>query len=379
MKLFIKYLMVFLMVNSNLYAQEWQNFSMPDDTTIFHKMCQIDNYCWAIDYGHGRVFNSKDSGESWTLQFEAQGEYLEEIQFLDKNTGFLCGDFGIILKTTDGGNTWKEIGPEYAPRATKANQMTASPDAIGRYYYQMYFKNEEKGLVWCFEILFPPETGWKDRKTYFYKTIDGGSSWEKIEYEEEEYDKITASFLMGTELQQEMAMEIYYANGKAYKTGRHGIEGIKISDNDGQSWETYPLPQHPDRRYILRSIHFINEHQGYIFGGNLEEKSSGYIYETLDEGKTWHSLETTFPHIHYSLQKDNEILLAGKEGLLKKWTPAEKEIKSFIHKGNSSKILIDGQVEKQEWTGANKTSIKPGVDLYTLHDEHYLYLSYILI
>jgi len=316
------------MVNSSLNAQEWKDFSMPDNTTIFHKMCRVDNYYWAIDYGNGRVFKSTDDGENWQLLFETQGEFLEEIQFLDKDTGFLCGDYGIIMKTVDGGKTWKEIGPEYASRSTKSNPREEDAAAVLRFYYQMYFKDEDHGLVWAFQ-LFQQKIDWKSRKTFFLKTKDGGNSWEKIEYEEKDYDKITATFLSGTKLEHEMAMELYYANGKVYKTGRHGTDGIKISDNDGQSWVNYPLPQFPDRRYILRSIHFINEHQGYIFGGNLVEDSRGYIYETLDGGKSWHSLEIKLPHIHYSLQDGKKFLLAGKDGLLKKWTPVEKEFKSY--------------------------------------------------
>jgi len=378
MKQFIKYTLFLFFMNNNLNAQEWQDFSMPDDTTIFHKMCKVDDYYWAIDYGNGHVFHSQDNGENWKFQFETQGEFLEAIQFLNKDVGFLCGDYGIIMKTTDGGKSWKEIGPEYENRVTKADLREEDPKAMGRLYYKMYFKDEQQGLVWGYELLYPPAKGWKSKKMPFFKTMDGGNSWERIESNSREaYNKIIVDFLKDTNLEDEVALGIYYHNGKAYETGIAGRrgDGIKISNNGGESWETHPLPQFPDKRYMLRTIHFINDQQGYIFGGNLEENSNGYIYETLDGGITWKSLEHDMSHIHYSLQNGNEILLTGKDGLLKKWTPIEKETKSFIHRGSASKILIDGQVEEDEWIGANKTQIKPGVDLYTLQDEHYLYLS----
>jgi len=369
------HLLFFLLITIiNLNAQEWQDFSMPDDTTIFHKMCNVDDYYWAIDYGYGRVFNSTDNGENWQLQYQADGDYLEAIQFLNKDIGFLSGDYGLVMKTIDGGKTWKEIGPTYTPRVTKINLMEEDSTAIGRYYYHMYFIDENQGMIWGFETF--PAIGFSESlKNILYQTADGGKSWDKIPYKRGELDSLMTTFLKGTMLQQKTALGIYYANGKAYKTSYKGAEGITISNDHGQSWEAYPLPQMPDRGYMLRTIHFINEHQGYILGGNLKEVSQGYIFETLDGGKSWQSLETEFPHIHYSLQKGNDLLLAGKDGLLKKWTPTKKESKRFIHKGNTSRILIDGQVERGEWTGANKTSIKPGVDLYTLQDEHYLYFS----
>jgi len=374
MKSFIKLIFTFVIMNSSINAQDWQDLSMPDDTTIFHKMCRVDNYYWAIDYGFGGVYHSKDGGENWELQYKTEGEYLEAIQFLDKDNGYLCGDYGIVMKTMDGGKNWKEIGPEYTLRVTKANPMEDEPNAIGRYYYQMYFKNKNEGLIWDFEVL-PQQAGWKDYKNSFYKTKNGGDSWEKIEYKKEEYEKIITDFMAGTKLQYKTVMDLYYANNKIYRTGRRAEEGLKISNDDGQSWQTYPLPQFPDRRYILRSIHFINDYQGYLFGGNVEEYSQAYVFETLDGGQSWHFITTDLPHIHYSVQKGNELLLSGKENMLKKWVLTEKEPKSFIHKGNASKILIDGQIEDGEWIGANQTKIKPGVNLFMLQDEHFLYLS----
>ncbi len=371
MKLFPKTLFLICAIIGNLNAQEWQNYTMPNDTTIFHKMCKVDNSYWAIDYGNGQIFNSQDHGENWELQFETPGEFLERIQFVDKNTGYLCGDYGIIMKTTDGGNSWKDIGPKYAPRITKTDPMERDSAALKRYFYEMYFKDKERGLLWGFEI--KPLIGWRaSQKRFFYKTLDGGKSWERIDYKREEHDGIVASFLEGVELQEDVAMGIYYAPKSLHKIGWQGME---VSNDKGQNWENFPYPQFSDDRVMLRTTHFISEHQGYILGGNLEKESQGYIIETLDGGRTWRVLENELPHIHYSLQNGNEFLVAGKDKMLKKWRPAAKADSSFIHKGDAAKILIDGMVKKREWQGANKTMIKAGVDLFTLQDDHFLYLS----
>lgn len=370
MKLIIKYFFL-LTISINLNAQEWTDFSMPDDTTILHKMCKVDDHYWAIDYGYGGVFHSKDNGENWKLQYKTEGDFLEAIQFLDKKIGFLSGDYGIVMKTIDGGNTWKEIAPEYAPRITKANPMEKDSTAIIRYYYGMHFKDEDNGLLWGYEYL--PLIGFgESRKFFYYQTATGGKTWNRIAYKRGEDDSIRVAFLSDAKLKNESAMGFYYANEKIYNNSRRGL---KISKDEGQSWEIFPVPQFPDDRYMLRTLHFISDHQGYIFGGNLKEESQGYIYETLDGGKSWSAVENDLPHIHYSLQNDNELLLAGKNGLVKKWKPAKKETKTIIHKGDNSRILIDGQIRRDEWAGANKTTIKPGIDLYSLHNKHYVYLS----
>ena len=371
MKLILKLLFIVCVISGDLDAQEWQDYSMPDDTTVFHKMCKEGDLYWAVDYGYGRVFKSENKGKDWQLNLQTRGEYLEAIQFLDKNTGYLCGDYGLIMKTIDGGKNWKEIGPSYAPQITKTNPMEGDSAAIGRYYYRLFFKDKDNGLVWGFEV--NPAIDWlKTRKFIFYKTADGGSNWERIEHDRGGYDDVVNAFLDGVVLNDERALEIYHSNKKLYDANSRQVE---MSKDNGQSWQSYPMPQLPDRRCMIRTVNFINEHQGYIFGGNLEEPSTGYILETLDDGKTWRTLEKDLPHIHYTLQEGNEILLCGKNSLLKKWIPSEKADSSFIHKGSASQILIDGQIGKGEWAGANKTMVKEGIDLYSLQDDNYLYLS----
>ena len=371
MKFILKILFFISIILGDLKAQEWQDYSMPDDTTVFHKMCSVGDLYWAIDYGYGRVFKSENKGKDWQLNLETQGNYLEAIQFVDENTGYLCGDYGIIMKTVDGGKTWKEIGPSYAPQITKTNSMEEDSTAIGRYYYLLFFKDKDNGLVWGFEV--KPLLGWRETsKRFFYKTADGGSNWERIEYDRGEYDEVVNAFLDGVSLNDEAALRIYHSNKKLYKASSSEVE---ISKDNGQSWQAYPCPQLPDERCMMRTINFINDHQGYMFGGSLNEPSTGYILETLDAGKTWRILDTDLPHIHYTLQEGKEIVLCGKSSLLKKWTPSEKADSSFIHKGSASTILIDGQIGRGEWAGANKTMLKDGIDLYTLQDDHYLYLS----
>lgn len=363
-------LLLSLHLSMSLNAQEWQFLSMPDDSTIFHKIAQVDDHLWAIDYGIGRIFKSTDSGDSWKVQYETQGEYLEAIQFLDKQTGYLCGDFGLIMKTEDGGESWHEIGPDYSPRITKSNAMSADTTAIKRYYYQLLFKDENEGMAWGFEV--KPGIGWSSSKQFFYNTIDGGKSWDVHYYPRNDRKTIINNFVRDYSYQHRSTFDIYRKNNRYYNLFS---SSVVISEDNLHSWKNYSLPQFPDERKMLRSMHFINDHQGYILGGNLEEESTAYIIETLDGGQSWRMLENELAHIHYSVQDDISILLAGKESLLARWTPTEKQDSTFIHSGSTSSILIDGLIEKGEWKGASKTFIKKDIVMYMLQDDEYLYAS----
>lgn len=46
----------------------------------------------------------------WTWQNPLpQGNRLNSVTFIDANTGFSVGESGTIMRTTDGGETWKKI------------------------------------------------------------------------------------------------------------------------------------------------------------------------------------------------------------------------------------------------------------------------------
>ena len=55
----------------------------------------------------------------WTWKNpKIQGNPLCSVDFTDVNTGFAVGEFGTILKTTNGGQTW-----EFCNSGTQANQI----------------------------------------------------------------------------------------------------------------------------------------------------------------------------------------------------------------------------------------------------------------
>jgi photosystem II stability/assembly factor-like uncharacterized protein len=72
---------------------------------------------------------------------------LQEIQFLNDSVGYVCGDVGLMYKTTDGGETWTE-------------QETGTTESL----QDLKFINEEVGFACGFEA------------TVIY-TLDGGENW----------------------------------------------------------------------------------------------------------------------------------------------------------------------------------------------------------
>ncbi|MBK9229232.1 MAG: hypothetical protein IPL67_19775 [Ignavibacteria bacterium] len=56
----------------------------------------------------GTILKTTNGGANWILQPSGTEDALHSVKFHDDNTGYVVGDFGTILKTTNGGEYWSE-------------------------------------------------------------------------------------------------------------------------------------------------------------------------------------------------------------------------------------------------------------------------------
>ncbi len=72
----------------------------------------LRNDTW-IAVGFGLVLKSSDNGESWVIQ-DIEGDFYKDIQFVSQDVGYILGQSGTILKTTNGGTSWDKIKSQSA-------------------------------------------------------------------------------------------------------------------------------------------------------------------------------------------------------------------------------------------------------------------------
>ena len=159
--------------------------------------------------GPAGMLTSLDGGATWTARdMGAVTGMVLDIHFLDAGTGFIAGasasDEGRaharILKTTDGGATWRAVYD--SPRAGDNNWKLAFPSARVGYATIMSYeapageargyvvKTEDGGEHWRplvvtrdhgwipYGIAFLDERrGWVGGATGGYETLDGGDTW----------------------------------------------------------------------------------------------------------------------------------------------------------------------------------------------------------
>jgi photosystem II stability/assembly factor-like uncharacterized protein len=189
-----------------------------------------DTHGWAVGYD-GTILRTQDGGSTWTTLRNGTGEYLYSVYFLDKNTGWVCGQKNppgveVLLKTTDGGNHWY-------PRSTGSGAISLS--AV------------------CF---VNADSGWIVGDDKILRTVDGGTNWVSTDFP-------------------------HFLNDVSFTDSKHGWiagdGGILLATNDGGlNWVLQATGGGG-----LYGIHFTDENHGWVVG------ESGSIMATTNGGATW--------------------------------------------------------------------------------------------
>jgi photosystem II stability/assembly factor-like uncharacterized protein len=171
------------------------------------------------------------------------GNDLMDICAIDENTAVAVGIFGTIVRTDDGGKTWRQLDAGTGCDFNSVHFVDAQVGwAVGGWPNQTYFhypENQKEGEI--------------------YRTVDGGETWERLlsgDYRESYRDVFFVDRMHGWVL-----------------TSR---DGILKTNNGGESWEWYPI----GNLSRASSFYFLDKNRGWITGGPR-------IYQTIDGGKTW--------------------------------------------------------------------------------------------
>ncbi len=215
---------------------------------------------WMI--GSGLVLKTTNGGNTWlTVYLESEsGEPYRSLFFTDENNGWAAGYSGSIRHTTDGGDSWvsQSTGTGFNVSSlffTDAQNGFAAGEGI--------YKTTDAGSTWTSKysgsinsVFFTDAvTGW-GIGTNIIKTTDEGETW----FEQD-----------GTG-----GSDVYFYNSLlGWAVGNDGI--IRNSSDGGSSWNS----QVSGTSVNLTSVHFITEVNGWISGNN------GTILATVDGGVTW--------------------------------------------------------------------------------------------
>lgn len=237
------FLVTFSIVNAqdnNIY--KWLHQSPQGNTLRWVRMWDANNWYAA---GYGATFmKTSNAGTTWTIQnniwLDASDGYelVYDAYFINMNTGWMSGNSGKIIKTTDGGVTWDTNGSAVSSSAT---------------WYGLYFLDANTGFA----------AGTSSGRVAM--TTDGGATWNQV----------------GTP-----PSATYY---NVYAKDVNNIIATSTSGNirrttdGGTTWSTVLT----GTSSTLYRVNFLNNGDtGYVCG------SSSAIRYTTDFGATWTQTNT---------------------------------------------------------------------------------------
>ena len=92
--------------------------------------CDPAGNLWVVG-SFSTVSISRDDGVTWEVSSRDEDVIYTDIQFFDERTAYIAGEFGSLLKTGDAGATWELMPP--------------MPDEF--YPQSMYFEDQDKGWI----------------------------------------------------------------------------------------------------------------------------------------------------------------------------------------------------------------------------------------
>lgn len=218
----------------------WDTLSISDHNKLFS--ISIIASSKILGFGNlGTIIKSTDSGFSWnniSKSLIGSKTNLNKIRFSSSNTGYIVGDSGVILKTTDQGEIWIDTYYNDSADIKDINCM-------------------DNNTIYCIG-------------KGFLKTTNGGSNWIKYPVSIDnlrsmDFVNVNTGFIVGTQ---------NFSNyGKVFKTSNSGVNWVEVKSVT----------------HTLSDCYFINENTGFVAGASVG--STTRVYRTTNSGISWQDLD----------------------------------------------------------------------------------------
>jgi len=259
-KRFLSLVFVLLLSYADDLSWVWQN-PYPQGNKIIDVCAINENIVFAVDREAGTILKSTDGGLTWKITGipnpNNQWGYsaLMAIDFPDPMTGYAVGEQ--ILKTTDQGITWFRLTPSNVSGGTCVDFIQG---------------NNQIGYI--------AGIGW------IAKTTDGGQTWNL-------QDPGTNKYI--TTIHFPVNADTGYAGG-GYGASSYPL--LLRTTNGGSEWITIPSPVDSIH---YESVYFVNNRIGYACGYNLPYGLAGRIIKTTNAGVSWSVIYSSSSRELYSV------------------------------------------------------------------------------
>lgn len=192
----------------------------------------------------------------WYTQFTSQYE-INDLYFVNENTGYAAGDSGLVVKTTNGGSNWINIS------TTPTHNL-----------YSVHFINANTGYVAGGYRTFGGSSYYYSGSVY--KTTNGGTNWVVI--------GASGVYAMPLSVFMIASDSILFGTGGLSNTHTEGH--LNRTTNGGTNF-TQSFSQF--NGFQFKSISFANNSTGFAISHYRNHEGAGddRIYRTTDFGTNW--------------------------------------------------------------------------------------------
>lgn len=208
----------------------------------------------------GTLLNTTDGGTTWNVQPLQPLSYywITDLEFYTSNFGWALADFETVIMTEDGGETWLAMG-SFTPYIQSLQFVTdqvgwlVGDDGIFKtidggadWQRQTTGLNPDEGVFYNFVQFLDVNHGWilggkHANPAYIIKTSDGGASWQEVV--KDSLTEIRTAYFSDKDTGWAWGLFMYYTN------------------DSGVSW-------HKDLNILeeIRDIHFLDNTHGWAVG-----------------------------------------------------------------------------------------------------------------
>ena len=273
-------------------GQTWLRQSTGTLRPFFSISCVDDQHVWMATTD-GVVYATTDGGSTWTEQQTPVERNLLQVRFANPNRGTAVGDFGQVVHTEDGGNTWKNVGlPDDFKLPDMALDMGVAPnDAL---LYGMSYADEDN--VWVsgeFGTIIKSSDGgqtWTQQVSGLESTLFGIYFWDAMNGMTVGIDSVILVTADGGEtwtprpgpFQERPYYDVMMDGDTGWIVGGRGT--ILNSTDGGKTWEVFETPIEMASEWF-RGLS-VGDGTGFLVGG------AGLIYKTTGSTATVLGKET---------------------------------------------------------------------------------------